>query len=1166
MENDKIDLSSDRLQSLELSSQQSRLLECLKRLSKERMHFDEWYLGALYVLQNPYNPERFSQAAQTMRELLEKLPRAIKELEAIEELKIDFHQLRAKLTEKHELAKKGYSAGWLGKLIDDPLDASLRSLEDYLAANKQCKPNRSAQMEGLVNYSIKKDPLPNVNDSKYTEQRTQRVTHIWKSFEKIAHHSKSSQEDFDKILNNCEQVLLGLLDPTPSRDIQRISEILNSEFSQKTTDECMELLQRSGANRLFFFRTAKDPIWITPLEKAKLFSGIENVEQLEGNQILANYWMPANFLRKAASKDSAAVIKLITGLPQTNNPRVLEEFCWIANDVSEISTSLELKRRVFAYCKAPFHWFNVKLLSKIFLKWVQGSDESRKAAFQILTDLPYSSNSWDYQEFLKKGLAESIEFCPKDVFNKLVELLDLILSQEFKQDDEDGILYDMSELWCPSLREPEEHEDSSKAILARLIFKSGLKICEANDGNRDSIFDGLKSKRWQIFHRIHWHLLSENVSTWGADYLSAIIFENMEVFSKTEYVFEFVNLLRNSIAVYGDRIFTTTLLSQIVAMIRSGPDKKEYEKCRGDQYTEEKFNLSRRYVHRQMLAPFEGILDDTTKGYFKELMNDLSLGPFKGIIEASKRSMSGFVVTRSPKTQEELTLMTDPDLLSLFNEWESEYNDPDNWLIEYKISGLANEFKSLLATQIYPNPSRWAFWTLNLKAIERPIYVESILESGKELIAKGDYTLLPDLFEICHWVIDHKDSLESFETSGNSLSRTKPNWRSTRRGVLDFVESLVAKDSKVSCSFRYQIIEVLAKICSEFDGHLDIESKHPNPDYFSTAINCTRSRALSSVIQTGFWIRSQIPEDPLTDVFLILDRRLCSAIKMTQPEFAIFGSEIHRLWNLNKAWATQKVVILFPVNTYDSWIASFGTYLRHFSSNHIMFEILKESYQFAVSQIPRISNDPRQRNDFVKKLGEHIARQYIYGFVSIDDDDLLSSYYQKSDFEPEYKRTLFGHIGWAIRNGKPDAEMQTRIISFFEWRLLKNADECEDFSQWLSADSLELTWRLNAYKKILTRQKTLTQGIYSEVEFLRNNLAENELIIQECLECIANNAQPDSRSLFDEDDAVFIVQAGLNSQNETVREVAQRTLNIFLSKAFFGFSSIVIPSPLSDAE
>ena len=156
MENDEIDLSNDRPKGLELSSQQIRLLACLKRLSKEKMQFDEWYLGALYVLQNPYNPERFSQAAQTMRELLEKLPREIKELEAIEESKPDFHQLRVKLTEQHELAKKGYSAGWLGNPIDDPLDASLRSLDDYLAANKKYKPNRSAQMETLISHSIKK--------------------------------------------------------------------------------------------------------------------------------------------------------------------------------------------------------------------------------------------------------------------------------------------------------------------------------------------------------------------------------------------------------------------------------------------------------------------------------------------------------------------------------------------------------------------------------------------------------------------------------------------------------------------------------------------------------------------------------------------------------------------------------------------------------------------------------------------------------------------------------------------------------------------------------------------------------------------------------------------------------------------------------------------------
>ena len=62
---------------LELSPPQRAVLDSLRRRDSDRYRLSQWYLGALYAVNNPYNPDRFSQAAQSLRELLEKLPRAV---------------------------------------------------------------------------------------------------------------------------------------------------------------------------------------------------------------------------------------------------------------------------------------------------------------------------------------------------------------------------------------------------------------------------------------------------------------------------------------------------------------------------------------------------------------------------------------------------------------------------------------------------------------------------------------------------------------------------------------------------------------------------------------------------------------------------------------------------------------------------------------------------------------------------------------------------------------------------------------------------------------------------------------------------------------------------------------------------------------------------------
>ena len=58
-----------------LTSTQMRIIEILKTAKSDKYPLADWYLGAIYAVKNTYNPDRFSQAAQSLRELLEKLPR-----------------------------------------------------------------------------------------------------------------------------------------------------------------------------------------------------------------------------------------------------------------------------------------------------------------------------------------------------------------------------------------------------------------------------------------------------------------------------------------------------------------------------------------------------------------------------------------------------------------------------------------------------------------------------------------------------------------------------------------------------------------------------------------------------------------------------------------------------------------------------------------------------------------------------------------------------------------------------------------------------------------------------------------------------------------------------------------------------------------------------------
>ena len=70
---------NDQLMSPVLDARQQQVLRALKTKETDEYPLGDWYFGAICALQNKYNPDRIAQAAQSLRELLEKLPRVVRE-------------------------------------------------------------------------------------------------------------------------------------------------------------------------------------------------------------------------------------------------------------------------------------------------------------------------------------------------------------------------------------------------------------------------------------------------------------------------------------------------------------------------------------------------------------------------------------------------------------------------------------------------------------------------------------------------------------------------------------------------------------------------------------------------------------------------------------------------------------------------------------------------------------------------------------------------------------------------------------------------------------------------------------------------------------------------------------------------------------------------------
>ena len=181
---------------LVLTRWQRQVLEALKGKETEKYPLSEWYRSALYTLDNPHNPDRVSQAAHSLRELLEKLPLVVEGIDIQRRpsghVGSGFPQIRSGI-EKHISTYKERNPGdWNGQEIDNDLAKALKIVEKYLELNK--RPTRRQQMQKAVAVI---DPMVDRLDSKIQETKRNQLLNLWQRLERFAHHnSKPDEEEF----------------------------------------------------------------------------------------------------------------------------------------------------------------------------------------------------------------------------------------------------------------------------------------------------------------------------------------------------------------------------------------------------------------------------------------------------------------------------------------------------------------------------------------------------------------------------------------------------------------------------------------------------------------------------------------------------------------------------------------------------------------------------------------------------------------------------------------------------------------------------------------------------------------------------------------------------------------------------------------------------------
>lgn len=963
-------------------------------------------------------------------------------------------------------------------------------------------------------------------------------------------------------------------------------------WTQPTNEMIDKVLSsvKKETDRQYFFSKLNNPLWVEPLRERGYFSNPPGVKLLPDGYVQFPYWPELTYLVAIAAEAKNLIIDIVLALPKTDNPRVYDDILSIALKlegresarlVPKIVEYTELENQFLAhrYPELLQHWTtqgNIDEALAVVKQLISFRDDPRSQEKQkhrkknpndygaSLKPAPRLSD-WEYQELLEKGVRPLAEREPYKMVCILIDATASMIRMGFHLDVLDkGRDEDYSEIWCRRLDFSERGHHGSDGILVNTLTYACEQVFKKAPDSVEELDKTLRKQRWKVFKRLRQYLYALNPNDQTLPWIREIIINHGD-YAKREHNHEFQLLIRNACEHFGTQLLAETERSSIINLILSGPPKEEYQEWMGDQYSEEAYKQRQRYFHRMQLRPFVSLLDEESRKYLEELDSENAQKPLTDEDYSPSRGSVGTISYKSPKTTDELAQYSDEELLAYINEWDGQHRDEGNWFVEINIYALACAFQSIFKDVIIPDEHRLAFWIERRDDIARPTYVVAMLKAMLELVKELKFDKLNQWFEFCDWILQHPDAdRKAGELEPNDESRERPDWGSSRRAVVDFIDVCLNKDVNTPISARSDLEKLLQKVCTQFDWRLDRDQAVlPNhDDQITEAINNTRSRALESLINFGFWVRRDSPEDAVAEVTDILNQRLGADVEfaLTKPEYAFLGRHFGNLFWLDKEWAFENKPLLFPKDNLPVWQEAFWGFLQYTRPSTLIFNVLRNDFEFALDKLDVFSGNKDSRGDFIDRLGQHLFAYYLWEVYSLkNEDSLLAKFYERTADDKERWARLFDHVGRTLKNSGKNIESSLieRVSAFFDWRLgVGELLELTEFTFWLDAERLDPEWRLDAYSKILDLRTTKKIGLSIEMDSLVKLLPDHNAKVVQCFAKITDSLNQGSNVYISAEEAKPILKAGLASEVPQVREAAERARENLLRMGRFDFLDI----------
>lgn len=974
-----------------------------------------------------------------------------------------------------------------------------------------------------------------------------------------------------------------------TEDLTEIKSILGrgAHVTYVEIERVMNLIQSRGRNYEYFFRNAKDAMWIEHLEKHGILKRLPASTPASDGTMQFFYWFPIDYLVRTFNLAPVAVLDVLEKLPDTDNPSVLEGIFDVVLKSGSVDVFYRFASQLLAFVKivswhhdkiiellnSPFFFkkksdFEFSLLSAV-VEFLPDPQSNKKLERRKENQEDYWATSltptprfdyYDYEEILNKGVRPLAEREPFEVSRILVDAVSTMIRLQTHEVD-DNTEKDGSEFWCRVLNGTGSSYPEPKETLVHALTFACEQVLQKSPDSIEMIDVSLRNQRYNVFKRIRQHLYALCPSERTKPWIRELILSHSD-YDQWQHHYEFQKMIRSACEHFGAELLTASERATIFDAILGGPPKADFRGRDGEKFTEDRFQQRQRKFHQMQLRPFSSVLFGKYATCYSKLESQSEDSIADKDYFSVGEVVGGMVSYRSPKSPNELAHLDDEQLLTYINEWEEEHHDR---LIEVNIHALAGAFGKVFKEKIMPNRDRLNFWLQNRDRVQRPTYVRAMVEEMKERVKDKKFDQLSQWLDFCEWVTSHSASKPQDEMRFGGESREDPNWNTARRTVCDFVETCLSQDVDAPISSRQHLAIILRDLCTQFDWYLDKDEPAIMSDHLTNAINTTRGRAIENLINFGLWVRGQDSESEVPEVTTTLEERFeqTKILPITLPEHAILGLHYYRIVYLSEEWARVHKSDIFPQNNFPAWSAAFTAVIRYSGPSGKIFETLKSEYEFALTNLAQWMLDPEKQgnaqNWVMDRLGQHLFSYYLWGMYSLNGaDSLLKHFYQNTQDHPKYWENSFNHVGYSLKNTGAylDEGLKNKIVKFFNWRLtVANAEELQGFANWLDAKCMSEEWRLDSCLQVLDVVGKVTRRFFAQVSTLKEMLEDHTGKVVECLAKMTDATSEDDYVYIgiDNDAAKAILKAGLASGDEETRKNAQRAQDNLLKRGRFNF-------------